>query len=333
MTPARTEKLNAAIAPFWERLKACLARARALAADIPEQASRAALGPLRCWIFVLESVLRRLVLIAATGVAVDGPSGWSRKTEEEAEPPQTKRARRRKRKKRKKEFKLYASRGRKRRRRSRRNRKRRTSKRTRRANIPRDTLIQPDTSGAPDPSPATPQGGDTAATTSHPIQGGRYPGPSAIPPDITVEELVAWGDAQTFTETSAQAAARQMKEVERANEHRSQAASRPPAKSQASTQADAQPREPETLSTTDMRAYLAHIAELIANPEPLIQRAARNMARARQIAYELSCVAAPKARGLLKTSPLIFSLLLPLHAGFSHALCLYALSYTETDTC
>jgi hypothetical protein len=89
---------------------------------------------------------------------------------------------------------------------------------------------------------------------------------------------------------------------------------------------------PDLLDATALQARLALAAQITANPEALIQRAARAMARCREVAYRLSLKAAPRLRGALVASVAMFATVIPFHTAFSEALCSFALSYTEPDT-
>ncbi len=78
MTPANATQDR--YAPVWERLRVWRGLALKAAGQTPEHLSRAQVEPMLRWIFVLEFILRRLVLIAAAALTIRLPQKSTRAT-------------------------------------------------------------------------------------------------------------------------------------------------------------------------------------------------------------------------------------------------------------
>jgi len=78
MTPANATQDR--YAPVWERLRVWRGLALKAAGQTPEHLSRAQVEPMLRWIFVLEFILRRLVLIAAAALTIRLPQKSTRVT-------------------------------------------------------------------------------------------------------------------------------------------------------------------------------------------------------------------------------------------------------------
>lgn len=91
--------------------------------------------------------------------------------------------------------------------------------------------------------------------------------------------------------------------------------------------------EPETLSREVMVERFLALVKLIARPQKLIRRAALAMARRRELAMRLGFAAPPRPRGRMHACiDQYTSTLIPLHRTHSHALMQFAASYTEPDS-
>lgn len=63
-------------APFWQRLRAWLTTALRSHAGFLERRTRDQLTPLRCWLTLIENVLRRLILLVASTTKVEVKAQW-----------------------------------------------------------------------------------------------------------------------------------------------------------------------------------------------------------------------------------------------------------------
>ena len=91
--------------------------------------------------------------------------------------------------------------------------------------------------------------------------------------------------------------------------------------------------EPETLSREVMVERFLALVKLIARPQKLIRRAALAMARRRELAMRLGFAPPPRPRGRMQACFHHYSAtLIPLHRTHSHALMQFAASYTEPDS-
>ncbi len=320
MHPANAAILNTALAPYWQLLRDWLSAALHNHQHSRNHLTRDELAPIRTSIFEIEALLRRLVLVAATAITLDTAARWSPAPKTDA----TTRARHTPKAIVRKAigfrlFKIVWSKT---------GAKlattavlidRSAAQSTPRTSAHSDTL----TSGPPGARPAAPpKSGDSPHTHHTHI--------AKKPIELTAEEFDRWGATLDLAAARAEAEAEYraaMEELELADQPRPQ---------QAPKQA-AQPRlekktVPQLLDATELQARLALLEELVANPEALIQRAAHAMNRRREIAYRLSLVPAPKARGHLAMSANVLGTLIPFHAGYSQALCYFALSWTEPDT-
>lgn len=314
MHPAKAAILNNALAPLWRRLRTWVEIALG---DRREQLPQAELGALRANVFEIEALLRRLVLVAATALSLGIQARWSPQPRTAAKTRAKHGARRIVRAQ---TFRLYTirwsktdasltttiaieQRG-------------ETQQTHLHTNSPSDTL----TSGSPKPHQGKPHKGRGAGHRAY---------ISKDDPDMTVEDFERWCAANPLTETSAQAAWRQEQEILAELERAGQPARRPHNPTGKRIERKA---APELHDATSLRARAAFLAELAANPHALIQRAARAMARRREIAYRLSLIAAPKARGALATSIAMCAVIIPFHNDFVEVMQRFALSHTEPDT-
>lgn len=91
--------------------------------------------------------------------------------------------------------------------------------------------------------------------------------------------------------------------------------------------------EPETLSREVMVERFLALVKLIARPHKLIRRAALAMARRRELAMRLGFAAPPRPRGRMQACIHEYArTLIPLHRTHSHALMQFAASYTDPDS-
>jgi hypothetical protein len=330
MHRAKAAILNDALAPLWRRLRDWVSAAMHNHEHARDHLTRDELAPMRTAIFEIEALLRRLVLVAATAVTVDFTARWSldrraparQRRPGAATQPTTRRAAN--------TFRLFNIRWSK------------TDKSL-------TTTVAVDEQSAPPTRPHTNKYPDTL-TSGLPAEARRaQAGPSnahgqARPkgngstdrahisrddPEMSIEDFERWRASYVPDETSAQAAWRQEQEVLAELER----AGLPPRRPQNPTGPRLERKTvPQLLDATQLQAYLAHIAHLVANPEALIQRAARAMARRREIAWRLSQIAAPRARGALATSIAMCAVIIPFHNDFVEVMQRFALSHTEPDT-
>ena len=321
MTPAKAAILNDALAPLWRRLHTWVDAALQSHQHSRDQLTRDELLPLRARIFEIEALLRRLVLVAATAVTLDFQARWSPAAKTHAKSRARRTSKRIVRAAR--TFRLYTL---------------RLSKTDR--SLTTTVAVEAQTSDA------THAHTHAARTTAHsdtltsgpakvhaPARA-RGNGPhdrAHIPtddPDIPIEDVMRWFAAYVPDETTAEAIRRQEKEIlselERTGQPRKSAHPKGQKLERKTT--------PQLLDATQLQAYLAHLAQLAANPHAVIQRAAIAMARRREIAWRLSRIAAPKARGALAASIALSAVVIPFHNDFIEVMQLFALSHTEPDT-
>ena len=312
MTPAKAAILNTALAPIWQRLRAWVQAALYQHEHSRDQLAHDEIVPIRTAIFEIEALLRRLVLVAATAVTLDMVARWS-------PPPKTDAKTRAKQSSKRivraaQGFRLFTL---------------RWSKSDRSLT----TTVSIDTSGAQHATPRTHAHSDTLTSGPPTCRSSQSAGRPAShlhhrahiskePSEMTVEDFMNWRDTHVPTETSAEAAWREM-------HHQPEPRRAPTGPARPKLEHKA---APVLLDATALQARLALLAELAANPEAFIRRAAIAMARRREIAWRLSRIAAPKARGALAVSAAMLGTIIPFHAGFREALSLFALSYTEPDT-
>ncbi len=321
MTPAKAAILNDALAPLWRRLRDWMQAALDNHQHSRDQLTRDELVPIRTCIFEIEALLRRLVLVAATAITLDIQARWSPapKTDAKTRAKQTtKRIVRAG-----QTFRLY---------------KIRWSKTDRRLT----TTVAVAEQSAPQTHPHT----HTTRTIAH--SDSLTSGPSACrsakragkphardrahiakdDPEMSIEDFERWRASYVPTETSAQAAMRQEQEIlaelERAGQPRKPANPAGPKLERKTA--------PQLIDTTQLQAHIVHLAALVANPEALIRRAAIAMARRREIAYRLSLIARPMARGALAVSVAMSAVIIPFHNDFTQVMLYFALSHTEPDT-
>lgn len=314
MTPAKADILNAALAPHWDLLRQWTDTALADHQHSRERLTAEELVALRRWIVVIEAMLRRLVLLAATGIEVDpdvvkswsGPpktapdptadadtnSGACPDTEQGAgaASPEEPAARR------KRTFRLFS----------------RTRSNTASGGA-----------GSQAASPTPPETGAAHEPQAQHETRRRF-NVSTEPPELTPEQYRAWFDAQPPTTAA-----------DRGKAVWDQMTYQPPPRKPPKTRRGPRLERktlPELISTGSFIERLQFVAELAANPGALIQRAAVEMARRRQLAYLASLEPAPRPRGILAGCVELYATVIPFHAAFSDLMCRFALSYTEPDT-
>ncbi len=346
---------------LWQRLRDWLSEAQRNHSHTLEYRTREQLNPLRIWLTLIENLLRRLILLAASTAKVDVQAQWSPEPKPEAEPetllevqvetppetppptPKSNASRFR--------FRLYG------------------------IHCPRKT--QPGATpafdgSAPPTATATralitihihirdpllnvgprPQRRKASRTRRSKTPTTKRPRAQKHGPDLTVEDFRAWAAAQDASGNLGDEAWQEMlKDVERQN--RAYAAYENARASEAYREwcddedeaercddSDAAPEvspappepQPELISTQPLLDRLAAVAELVKNPEKLIQRAARAFARRREIALRLSRLAIRKQTGLLANSRHLYGTLIPLDAEFRLAMEYFAVSYVECDS-
>lgn len=329
MTPAKAATLNALLAPLWETLRAWTTAALATHRNSRDYLTHEELVPIRRSIALIEGMLRRMVLVAATALAVDITARWSPDRRAPA---------------------------------------RQTRQDTHTASVQAATLQAESTQDAQEQTPKAPPAKKTfnifaglPARRTHAADEPPNPRPSAeaqraqtdpAPPkddantrrprtnygngdiELTPEQFNAWADAQPPVTAAERAETLRRQEQEVTDElerHSQPKAAKDPTR-------EAKPKlerktVPELVATQAMLARLAWLAECVANPQELIRHAAIALARRREIAYRLSLMEAPKPSGLLAACPELYGTLIPFHAIYQKALCYFALSYTEPDTC
>lgn len=310
MTPAKAAILNDALAPHWEQLRAWTDKAMADHQHSRAHLTSEELVDLRRWIVVIEAMLRRLVLLAATGVEVDPgiATSWSGapKTPDDPAPD---------------------------------------ADRDPTASPPDAPVTEPAPSAEPAPSEKTPtrrkrsfrlfeRTRHTAAHDSsappaarretHTRARRRRFRASTKPVELTPEQCMAWFESRPEVTT-----------VDRGNAAFSQGQYQPvPRKPPVTRRGPRLERKdaPDLIPTGSLVERLLYVAGLVANPDALIRRAAIAMARRRELAYLASLEPAPRARGILAGCAEMFGNVIPFHHAFCKLMCVFALSYTEADT-
>jgi hypothetical protein len=371
MRPAEANPMLQRHAFLWQRLRDWLAEALHNHANSLEYRTREQLTPLRIWLTLIENLLRRLILLAASTAKVDVKVQWSPEPKPEveidAEPeplleapadtppePPTKKSNTAAYR-----FRLYGI---------------HWPRRTQPGPAPTFTGAAPATATSTQalftvrihirdpllnvgPRPTRRKKSRTRRSTRPATKRTHTPKRGI---DITVDDFLAWSAAQSADGTLGDEAWQEMlKDIERQNrayaayESKSGTAGRLPgnrcdvsrhseAEAEAATpctsqdpagQAPGGPEpQPELISTQPLLDRLAVLAELAKNPEKLIQRAARAFARRREIALRLSKLAARKSTGILARSRHLYGTLIPLDAEFRLAMQYFAVSYVECDS-
>ena len=321
MHPAKAAILTNALAPLWQRLRTWVETALNNHQHSRDRLTRDELLPIRTSIFEIEALLRRLVLVAATAITLDIQARWS-------PAPRTNARTRAKQTTRRiiraaNTFRLFTIRW---------SKTDKTLATTVAVETPSDATHAhphtPRTTAHSDSLTSGPSTCRSAKSAGRPASHGRAHIPTDAP-EIPIEDVMRWFASCTPTETSGQAAWRQhleaLAEIERAGQPRPQPQNPTGPRLERKTL-------PQLLDATQLQARLAYLAELAANPDALIQRAALAMARRREIAYRLSLIAAPKARGALAVSIAMATVIIPFHNDFTQVMLYFAISHTEPDT-
>ena len=343
---------------LWQRLRDWLAEALRDHARTLEYRTREQLTPLRCWITLIENLLRRLILMAASTAKTDVKSQWSPqpKPQEEVEtrpeaqaetPPDTPAPTPQKSNTSHFRFRLYGI---------------HWPRKTQTGATSTFTGAAPATATATralitirihirdpllnvGPRPARRKTSRTYTRRST----ARRARVSKHGPDLTVEDFLAFAAARAAAGNLGNEAWQEMlADIERQNrayaahEKASGTAGLPPGKTAQHAQRRCSaamagqepggPGEPELISTQPLLDRLAAIAEIARNPEKLIQRAARAFARRREIALRLAKLAVRKQTGFLANSRHLYGTLIPLDAEFRLAMEYFAASYVACDT-
>ena len=356
MQPASTNPMLERHAFLWQRLRDWLAQALYNHANSLEYRTRDQLIPLRIWLTLIENLLRRLILMAASTEKVDVKPQWApepkpepetppdapAETPAEPEPPTPKSNTSHFR------FRLYGIHW------------------PRKANTGATEAF---TGAAPPTATCTralitiridirdplltvgerPQRRSKSHTRSSKRPATKRIRATKHGPDLTPEDFIAWAQSHGASGSlAAQAWLEMQKEVARQNRNYLAEMQSPATESDAGWRDDepaeriddgdaqaapapAQP-EPGLISTQPLMDRLAAYAELINNPEKLIKRAARAFARRREIALRLSRLAKRKDTGLLANSRHLYGTLIPLDAEFRLAMEYFAASYVEDDS-
>ena len=273
MTTANVPATHDTYAPLWERLRGWRDLALKAASDAPAQLSRREVEPMLRWIFVLEFILRRLVLIAATALVVILPQPATRpKSASAATRTSSGRAATTARPN---TFRLHAHN----------QQPRDQASHAAHTTAHHETTLTSDATQKPPHKPRYPLPIDTLLRASH-------------------DNL---HDAP----------------------ERPERPERPEQPEQQAVQLRA-PKRTATYAATPLIARITHLAQLIANPDTLIARAARALARNRETATRLAWQRPPRARGVLRTMPrIIAEILVPLHDALSDILLNYAHANTS----
>jgi hypothetical protein len=350
MQPANANPMLERHSYLWQRLREWLAEALHIHAGSLEYRTRDQLTPLRICLTLIENLLRRLILMAATTAKTDIKPQWrpepKPEPEAQAEPtpaepetpapakPNTSHFR----------FRLYG------------------------IHWPRrtNTAATPTFEGAAPPTATStqvlfiiridirdpmlnvgerPKRRTTSRTRiskrpTHKRTRGTKHGP-----DLTIDDFLAWAQANGASGSLAERVWQEMqKDIDRQN--RAYIAARDnetdedwqddEAEAERVDASDAAPTQPEPqpdlISTQPLLDRLAALAEFAYNPEKLIQRAARLFARRREIALRLSRLAVRKQTGLLANSRHLYGTLIPIDAEFRLAMEYFAASYVEDDS-
>jgi len=346
---------------LWQRLRDWVAEALRSHAYTLEYRTREQLTPLRIWLTLIENLLRRLILMAATTAKVDVQPQWRPEPKPEApedtpaeslvepsEPdtppapkPNTSRFR----------FRLYGI---------------HWPRKTNTGEAPTFTGAAPATATSTqvlftiriciqDPMLSVGERPKRRRKASAPRSKRPAWKRTRAPkhgPDLTIEDLLAWVQAQGDSGNLGDMAWQEMlADIERQNRadatYEAACASEPDwqddeaepeccddsADESKATASPAQPDpQPDLISTQPLLDRLAAYAELINNRDKLIQRAARAFARRREIALRLSQLTVRKTTGLLAASRHLYGTLIPLDAEFRLAMEYFAVSYVECDS-
>jgi hypothetical protein len=337
---------------LWQRLRDWIAEALYNHAGSLEYRTREQLTPLRIWLTLIENLLRRLILMAASTAKVDTKPQWRPEPKPETQPepvsetpaepetptpakPNTSRFR----------FRLYG------------------------IHWPRKTNTAATTfTGAAPPTATSTQvlfiiridirdpmlnvgEKPQRRATSRP-RASKRPATKRIRgtkhgPDLTIDDFLAWAQANGASGSLAERIRQEMqKDIDRQNRAymaaRDNEADEDWQDDEPETEGvdvsdagppPAQPEpQPELISTQPLMDRLAALAEFANNPQKLIQRAARLFARRREIALRLSRLASRKQTGLLANSRHLYGTLIPLDAEFRLAMEYFVVSYVEDDS-
>ena len=303
-------------APLWARLRDWLAEALHNHAGSLEYRTRKQLQPIRLWLTLIEHLLRRLVLLAATTLPLDRPSRWRPPPRAQADAPRVPATPLRSNASRATlAFRLYgiywgaaAPHG--------------THAAPQAATRPRLIVrltLSPDALLRIGDRPARPTATHRPSTTRRAYISRKLP-------DLTVDQFQAWLAAQPEITCSdidlqllrEQASTRRLKIDGQPNAPHKMQSPHPDAS--------------ELISTQPFMDRLALLSQLIGDPDALIRRAALAFARHREIALRLAAAAAPAKPGLLRTSPHIYGTVIPLHTELTTGMEWFAVSYTEPDS-
>jgi hypothetical protein len=357
MTPA-TNPMRERHAFLWQRLRDWLAEALHNHANSLEYRTRDQLIPLRIWLTLIENLLRRLILMAASTEKVDVKPQWAPEPKPEPEPesesepaadtPAEPEPPTRKSNASHFRFRLYGIHW------------------PRKANA---NATETFTGAAPPTATCTralitiridirdpllnvgerPQRRTKSSTRSSKHPATKRIRATKLGPDLTPEDFIALVNAhgasgasaeQTWLEMQKDIARQNRADLaemqSRANEADTDWRDDEPAERVDESEVEPAPTqpepEPELISTQPLMDRLAAYAELINNPDKLIKRAARLFARRREIALKLSRLARRKKTGLLANSRHLYGTLIPLDAEFRLAMEYFAVSYVEDDS-
>jgi hypothetical protein len=339
---------------LWQRLRDWIAEALYNHAGSLEYRTREQLTPLRIWLTLIENLLRRLILMAASTAKVDAKPQWRPEPKPEPQPeptadtpaepetpapekPNTSHFR----------FRLYG------------------------IYWPRKTNTETKatfTGAAPPTATSTqvlfiiridirdpmlnvgerPQRRATSRARNSRRPAVKRTRGTKHGPDLTIDDFLAWAQANDASGSSAERVWLEMqKDVDRANRaylaaraREAETDWRDDERSERCDESDATPEpasaqpepQPELISTQPLLDRLAALAEFANNPQKLIQRAIRLFARRREIALRLSRLAVRKQTGLLANSRHLYGTLIPLDAEFRLAMEYFAVSYVEDDS-
>jgi hypothetical protein len=348
MTPANANPMRERHAFLWQRLRDWLAEALHNHANALEYRTRDQLIPLRIWLTLIENLLRRLILMAASTEKVDVKPQWAPAPKPEPEPaadtPAEPEPPTRKSNTSHFRFRLYGIHW------------------PRKANANATSTFD---GTAPPTATCTralitiridirdpllhvgerPQRRTKSSTRSAKRRTTKRIRATKLGPDLTPEDFIALVNAHGASGASAEQTWLEM-QTDIARQNRADLAEMQSRASETDWQEDenvervdesevepapTQP-EPELISTQPLMDRLAAYAELINNPDKLIKRAARLFARRREIALKLSRLARRKKTGLLANSRHLYGTLIPLDAEFRLAMEYFAVSYVEDDS-
>ena len=298
-------------APAWQKLRDWMSHASNAIRAAPAMLSRADMPPIKRWLYLLEAMLRRLVLLAAITLKLDIVPRWGRPPRNtRSTPPEPKHQKAAN----PNAFRLFSV--------------------TWPKPPPRPRIILLDA-----PPPAKKQRplslarafitwqSDTLLTAGAKLAPAAKPThaftrrPNDLPrerPEPIEADLLPHGQREIFFPQPPLL----------------QTAVRPPGLApQTPPTALETKAEPATLPREAMLERFLAIVKLIATPQPLIHRAARAMARCREIAMRLGDARPPRPNVRMRAlfHP-ISSTLIPLHIATTGALMRFAASYHDPDT-